>query len=242
VIVRDGKRRSKRKIILIAVAFALGVAAAAAAFTLRDDPEVVDDIDRHFASLGRYEDGPLAHSSTPGGDRAPGGDEPRSSRGRRAAAAGRSARSATGDVRSGSPGGSSQRGQSVDAFGDTREMSSWEGIRRIDPTTYAIDQALAQSARRNPRPFLRHARAAVEKVGEDSIGFRIGGLREDSAIRAVGLENGDVITAVNGHALTSVDEVIAAVASARFSDKFRLDILRGDQALSLYYRVETETP
>lgn len=240
MLIRDRQKRPKRRVILISAAFALGVAAAVVAFRMRDDPAVMDDIDRHFAGLdrGRYE--PTGYPGDPGGNRAQEGEGTLSGGGKRLPAAGGAGRRA-GAARK----GASREGSTADGApggaGDPQEAPIREGVRQVAPLTYEIDGALAAEARKNPRPFVRRARAALEEVDGEPVGFRIR-LRGNEALRAIGIEDGDVVTAVNGRPLRSVDEVIVAAAALRFSDRFRLDVLRGDQKLSFYYRVGQGAP
>jgi general secretion pathway protein C len=120
---------------------------------------------------------------------------------------------------------------------DTTPETRWPGIHKVAPGTYVIDQSLVSDAQSQPLKYTGGARAdMVEKNGR-SVGFRVSGISKKSALYAAGIRNGDVLTNVNGHKLTSVDEAVLAAASLRFSDKYRVDLLRGDQKRYLYYRV-----
>jgi hypothetical protein len=231
-------RRRKAVVIAIFAALALCGAAIFLGFKLRGDPEVMDDIERHFKHLERYAAKPIEYASSAGADRNEDRDEHLFSRGRRTASSGEAARRASRSERN-RPKRSDSRHSGLHGASRLPEVESrWEGIRLVAPLAYTIDAALLDEARKGPRRFTGSAWATLAKVEGEPAGFRINGIREGDAIQALGLLNGDVVTAVNGHELKGVDEALAAAAALSFSQKFRVDILRGSQKLSLYYRVQ----
>ncbi len=116
----------------------------------------------------------------------------------------------------------------------------WEGIQQVAAGTYLLDPTLVSDAQKRPQKYIRGARAELEEQNGQPIGYRLTGIRKGSPLHAAGFRNGDVLTNVNGHKLTSADEAILAAAALKFADKYRVDLLRRDKRRYLYYRVAAD--
>lgn len=71
-----------------------------------------------------------------------------------------------------------------------------------------------------------------------SSGLRLYGIRRGSVVSALGLENGDVVTAVAGHPVGSPDDALAAYSLLRGRSDTTLAIERRGQPLTLSYHVD----
>jgi general secretion pathway protein C len=69
-------------------------------------------------------------------------------------------------------------------------------------------------------------------------GFKIFAIRPGTLYERLGVRNGDVITSINGHKLTTPDEALAAYQNLRDSTSFRLEVRRRGKPLTLTYRLE----
>ncbi len=207
---------------------------------LRTDREVLDDIDRHFEQIERYEpkaddyrgiDEEIVHE-VPHNRRSIGVLKRRqhqpsvrrpyreeTSRRHRAHSKSRRGRTRT----------------SQSAEEGTRHLS---GIREVAKGTFVIDSSLMDAAQKDPRRFTGNARTVIAERRGEPAGFKLGGIQRSDVLYAIGLRNGDIVTAVNGHELKSIDEVLVAVTALRFSKQYRVDILRNNKPRSFYYRVE----
>src|SRR5690606_2994298 len=76
--------------------------------------------------------------------------------------------------------------------------------------------------------------ARVDARGETQ-GYRIGGVRPESIFARVGLQDGDILGAINGVGLTSPGRALAALQGAR--SQFVIGVERGDGALLLEIRL-----
>ncbi|MCP4679250.1 MAG: hypothetical protein GY854_27935 [Deltaproteobacteria bacterium] len=230
----SGKSRTVKVLaIALCTAFALG-AAAFVSLKLRGDAQVMNDIDKHFGAFNSYAPTPDDYRGIPQEDdsmQSP-GTGIRSSGGKGYGRRTQKPRNTDRRIRR-SRGSKSSREQHP-----AQSTTRWEGIRELAPGTYAIDENLINDAKKNPRKFTGGARASKAEQSGKMVGFKINRIGRDNALHAIGLRNGDVITAANGFPLTSPDEVVIAAAALRSSKKFRVDILRNNQKRSLYYRVE----
>lgn len=96
------------------------------------------------------------------------------------------------------------------------------------PTASATAEATEQAAQPSEaRPFL-----GVSLQDADS-GVTVAEVLDGSAAADADVQAGDIITAINGTAVTTVEEVKSAVAGLNVGDEITIDVTRGDETLSL---------
>lgn len=214
---------------LSAVLILLGMAVGSwAVDKIAGDPAVLNDIDKHFQNL----DEKLPQNSeapTP----PPASDTPLIE----AADHGRSPQTVPDSAKKAKRPLKSKKNRKV-AGQPPPPQNPWPGLTEVAPATYSIHPKLMNAAKTNPKPFIQGVRAVLAEKDGAPLGFRILGIRPNSALFALGLRHGDVLTSVNGHNLGSVDEALLAAAALKASTRFRVDIFRAGRPLSLYYRVE----
>ena len=68
-------------------------------------------------------------------------------------------------------------------------------------------------------------------------GFKLYAVRPDSLLAALGLHNGDTVTAINGHLLGTPDHVLELYDRLRDAKVFTVTITRAGASLTLNYCV-----
>jgi S1-C subfamily serine protease len=68
-------------------------------------------------------------------------------------------------------------------------------------------------------------------------GFQILHVREGSFVHRLGLRGGDVLLAIDGRPIDTVEDAAKAYAWLRVTDQFRVEILRGGQRITLAFRL-----
>jgi general secretion pathway protein C len=109
-------------------------------------------------------------------------------------------------------------------------------VRKLDDGTYEIDRDLAGEAL--SRLTSPRARLVPELRDGRATGLRLYGIRPDSLVSDLGLQNGDTIRAINGLALTSPSAALEIYAKLRSADRVRVDVERDGQPLTLEYRID----
>lgn len=81
---------------------------------------------------------------------------------------------------------------------------------------------------------------ALPHVGADGgvDGYRIVGVSRDGSAAALGIQNGDVITAVDEHPLTDVSAAVDALAILRTASHATLHVVRRGQPIAIEYEVD----
>ncbi|PRQ04348.1 hypothetical protein ENSA5_08570 [Enhygromyxa salina] len=95
-------------------------------------------------------------------------------------------------------------------------------------TRAQVDKLLA-----DPSTLARQARVVPSVEDGETVGFKFYGIRRGSLLKGFGLKNGDLLRAVNGHEITSIDNAMAAYASLRDEQTFALELEREGQPISL---------
>ena len=106
-------------------------------------------------------------------------------------------------------------------------------VRRISDTMYEVPRATVEAWTADPARVTSGGRGVpVVDFGEQS-GFKLYAIRPGSAYAALGLENGDVVRAINGTPLGSGDQILVLIA--RSTRQISLDVLRRGQSIILNY-------
>jgi general secretion pathway protein C len=85
---------------------------------------------------------------------------------------------------------------------------------------------------------LSQVRVVPEQKGGAILGVRLFGIRPDSLLWILGLENGDRLESINGFALGTPAQALAAYAQLRTATRLALNIQRRGQPLTLAYRID----
>lgn len=215
---------SGMSVLLILLGMAVG---SWAVDKIAGDPAVMNDIDKHFQNIDekvQKTDKPATSPRTPDTRRTKGTDNS-------------SLPQKTADDSKKTKRLSNYKKKPTPAAVSPPSQNPWPGLTEVAPATYSIDRGLMEAAKANPQPFIQGVRAVLAEKDGVPQGFRILGVRLNSALYALGLRHGDILTSVNGHKLSSIDEALLAAAAMKTATRFRVDVLREGQPKSFYYRV-----
>lgn len=105
-----------------------------------------------------------------------------------------------------------------------------KGVQQVGPKDYDVDRALVERLVENPADLLRQAR-----LGN---GIRFVGIRPNTLLAALGLQNGDRLETVNGFDLSDPQKALEAFARLRTADALSLVVERQSQLVTLDYRIK----
>jgi len=74
--------------------------------------------------------------------------------------------------------------------------------------------------------------------GGQSVGMEIRGVRPNTLLTKLGIQNGDILESVNGQSLTSPDAALGAYTTLRTADKFNLSIRRAGRTMMINYTLQ----
>jgi len=110
-------------------------------------------------------------------------------------------------------------------------------IDRLDASTYSVDRDVLKYYRGHLKELNGLGWASTYKPTGTSEGFIVRGIRCGNDLHEAGFRNGDVISAVNGKAVTTIPQAIAVYATQGGKDQITVSITRKGQKKSMTYHI-----
>ncbi len=101
-----------------------------------------------------------------------------------------------------------------------------------------IQRSRIQDAIKNVNELMKYVRIRPHFTNGQPDGLKLTGVRPGSLFTEIGLNNGDIITGVNGKRIQSVDDALAFYSSLKTASNVNLQIRRRGMAQTIQYRVE----
>lgn len=108
-----------------------------------------------------------------------------------------------------------------------------DAISCANENTCTVERAFVEKILSNPAMLMGQAR-----VRPSADGFVLGGIRGNSLPSMLGLQNGDVLTSVNGEAITSVDQAMALYSKLRRATNLQVTLMRGGSEVSKEIQIQ----
>lgn len=108
-----------------------------------------------------------------------------------------------------------------------------DAIRCASRETCTIDRPYYDAVMLAPLRLLDQMRVMPWQKDGEMHGIKLFGIDEGTIPAALGLEGGDIITAIGGHALTSLNDVMALGSKLRPSNRYELALDRSGDAFTL---------
>jgi general secretion pathway protein C len=113
-----------------------------------------------------------------------------------------------------------------------------EGIDKVNDTNYNLSRSMLNKVLDNAGKIIGIAAVAPKMEGGKSVGMEIRGVRPNTLLTKLGIQNGDVLESVNGQSLSNPDAALGAYTTLRTADKFNLSIRRGGQSMMINYNLQ----
>ena len=115
---------------------------------------------------------------------------------------------------------------------------SESGVQQISETQFVVPRALIDSNLKDLDALSKLGRALLHRGPDGEYdGYRLSAIRRSSLGDQLGIRNGDVIHAVNGQSLDSVQNAMGAFQTMNSSNKFSFEVTRRGQTMTLNYDV-----
>jgi general secretion pathway protein C len=113
-----------------------------------------------------------------------------------------------------------------------------KGIQRISPTEFNIDRGVVDKILENQADLMRQARIVPEQENGKMVGIRLFGVRPETLLGVLGMENGDRLQTINGFDMTSPEKALEAYARLRTADQLVVQVNRRGQNTNLDYNIK----
>ncbi|MDP9002878.1 MAG: general secretion pathway protein GspC, partial [Myxococcota bacterium] len=99
-----------------------------------------------------------------------------------------------------------------------------KGIQRVTATEFNVDRGVVDKILENQAELMRQARIVPEQENGKVVGIRLFGVRPDTLLGALGMENGDRLEKINGFDMTSPEKALEAYARLRTADHLTVSV------------------
>lgn len=113
-----------------------------------------------------------------------------------------------------------------------------KGIQKVGATEWNVDRGTLDKILENQADLMRQARVVPEQENGRTVGIRMFGVRNDSLLGVLGMENGDRLQTINGFDMSSPEKALEAYARLRTADHLTVQINRRGQNMNLDYNVK----
>ena len=112
------------------------------------------------------------------------------------------------------------------------------GIQKVGPNEYNIDRGVVDKILENQAELMRQARIVPEQENGKMVGIRLFGVRPDTLLGVLGMENGDRLQTINGFDMTSPEKALEAYARLRTADQLTVQVNRRGSNMNLDYNIK----
>ena len=119
----------------------------------------------------------------------------------------------------------------------TSKKTDDEGITK-EGDKIIVERSLVEDALANVESLATKIRVVPHKGSDGQVdGYRLSAIRRGSLFDKLGIKNGDVVHAVNGMPLTSMDGAMSAFQSLQSDDDFNFEVTRRNKKQTFEYEI-----
>lgn len=111
-------------------------------------------------------------------------------------------------------------------------------IQRVSDNEFNVDRSVVDQILENQAELMRSARIVPEQKDGKVVGIRLFGIRPDTLLGSLGLQNGDRLESINGFNMASPEKALEAYARLRTASNLNVKISRRGQSMSIDYRIK----
>jgi general secretion pathway protein C len=111
-------------------------------------------------------------------------------------------------------------------------------IQKISDTEFHVERAVVDNILEHQAELMKSARIVPEQKDGKVLGIRLFGIRPDTLLGTLGLQNGDRLEAINGFNMGSPEKALEAYARLRTASNLNVKVSRKGAPLSIDYRIK----
>lgn len=113
-----------------------------------------------------------------------------------------------------------------------------QGINRVSDTEFTVARGLVDQLLENQAELMRTARIIPHQENGRTVGVKLYGIRRNSLLGRLGLQNGDMLRTINGYDMTSPDSALEAYSRLRGANNLTVSVVRRGQAMNIDYNIQ----
>lgn len=111
-------------------------------------------------------------------------------------------------------------------------------IQKVSETEFNVDRSVVDKILENQSQLMRSARIVPEQKDGKVVGVRLFGIRPDTLLGTLGLQNGDRLETINGFNMSSPEKALEAYARLRTSEKLQVQVTRRGKPMSIDFNIK----
>jgi general secretion pathway protein C len=120
---------------------------------------------------------------------------------------------------------------------DALAVAMAKGIKKVNENTYELQRGTLESVLGNMALLSRSARIVPEMKDGKAAGFRLFAVRPDGPFAMIGMQNGDIISSINGLEITSPEKALEVYAKLKSASHLSLGMERNGQKVTKEYTI-----
>jgi general secretion pathway protein C len=112
-----------------------------------------------------------------------------------------------------------------------------KGITKLGDHKYELQRSTLESVLGNMALLSRSARIVPEMKDGKAAGFRLFAVRPDGPFAMIGMQNGDIISSINGLEITSPEKALEVYAKLKSASHLSLGMERNSQKITKEYNI-----
>jgi len=123
------------------------------------------------------------------------------------------------------------------AAGDPLAAELQKGVKKTGENNYEVQRGTVDSLLNNMSALSRAARIVPELKDGRAAGFRLFSVRPDGPFAMIGLQNGDVISSINGLEMNSPDQALMVYTKLKSASHLSVGLERNGQKITKEYNI-----
>jgi general secretion pathway protein C len=122
--------------------------------------------------------------------------------------------------------------------GGISEAEMDQNIHAVSEGKYTVQKTFVDKILQNQAQIMSSARIVPHEENGQVVGVKMYGIRRNSLLGKLGMQNGDLLRTINGFEMSSPDTALEAYARLRSASNLSVAVVRRGQAMNLQYDVQ----
>ena len=111
-------------------------------------------------------------------------------------------------------------------------------IQKVSDSEFHIDRAVVEKILSDQTELMKSARVVPDTQDGKVVGVRLFGIRPDTLLGVLGMQNGDRLETINGFDMASPEKALEAYMRLRTADGLKVQLNRRGQPLNIDYKIK----
>jgi general secretion pathway protein C len=126
--------------------------------------------------------------------------------------------------------------------GEISEQDMDQNINAQGETKFTVQRSFVDKILQNQAEIMRSARIVPHEENGQVVGVKLYGIRRNSLLGKLGLQNGDLLRTINGFAMSSPDTALEAYSRLRTATNLSVAVTRRGRDMSVDYDIKGAKP